>query len=167
MFWELSSEEEPQTRSRSYSDFAVNYSYVVIDASKDLKDDCSDSEAETVSPKFCWSSESEDDWSSESDDATSECAPESACKFDACATAASQLPPGSWQSTVQPPVWSFAAQQAEEWRFAYALNARKMAMGNTIGELANAAMKAVTRAEKAEKRAVRTRAFKAAAKSGC
>jgi hypothetical protein len=50
---------------------------------------------------------------------------------------------------------------------AYALNARKMAMGNQISDLANAAMQAVTRAEKAEKRAIRTRAFKAAAKPGC
>merc|ERR1719247_1339824 len=98
--------------------------------------------------------------------------PESACKVDTGAPTVSQSPPGSWQrspvqqTTVQQtPAWNFSAQQAEEWQFAYALNARKMAMGNQISNLANAAMQAVTRAEKAEKRAFRTRAFKAAAKS--
>jgi hypothetical protein len=138
------------------------------------KDTGSDSEAETISPKFCWSSESEDDWGSD-DDASSMGVPESICKFDACAPTATQSPPGSWQrSTVQQntvqqqmPAWNFAAQQEEQWRFAYALNARKMAMGNQISDLASAAMQAVTRAEKAEKRALRTRAFKTAAKSGC
>jgi hypothetical protein len=101
------------------------------------KDTGSDSEAETISPKFCWSSESEDDWGSD-DDASSMGVPESICKFDACAPTATQSPPGSWQrSTVQQntvqqqmPAWNFAAQQEEQWRFAYALNARKMAMGN-------------------------------------
>jgi hypothetical protein len=167
-FWELSA-EEPEVRSRSVSDFGVTYSYSCATMCDDAaKDTCSDSEAETVSPKFCWSSESEDEWGSE-DDASSVGAPESVCKLDA--SSATQSPPGSWQQSTQQhtvqqmPAWNAATQQAEQWRFAYALNARKMAMGNQISDLASAAMQAATRAEKAEKRTLRTRAFKAAAKS--
>jgi hypothetical protein len=170
-FWELSM-EEAEFRPRSCSDFAVTYMYSdsYANASCDTcKDTGSDSEAETISPKFCWSSESEDEWGSE-DDASSVGMPESVCNVGVSAPTSSQTPPGSWQhSAVQQspmPAWNFAAQQTEQWRFACALNARKMAMGNQISDLANAAMQAVTRAEKAEKRALRTRAFKAAAKSG-
>jgi len=170
-FWELSA-EELEFRPRSVSDFGVTYSYSCASPCDDAaKDTCSDSEAETVSPKFCWSSESEDEWGSE-DDASSVGGPESVCKLDACATTASQSPPGSWQHSTaqqctfqQMPAWNVATQQAEQWRFACALNARKMAMGNQISDLASAAMQAATRAEKSEKRALRTRAFKAAAKS--
>jgi hypothetical protein len=76
------------TRDRSCSDFDVTYSYSCV--SCDTSKDSSDSEAETVSPKFCWS-EAEDDWSSDDDAA-------SACKFVASLPA---VPPGSWQCPAQ------------------------------------------------------------------
>jgi hypothetical protein len=89
--------KDASARVRSCSDFDVAYSYSCVSCGLTRKDNCSDSEAETVSAKFCWS-EAEDDWSSD-DDATS------LCKAVAPLPA---VPPGSWQCS---PVQQNTVQQ--------------------------------------------------------